>query len=215
MPPPKPFLIAELQNPQNLYENMNQPSDKTTLRRYFAALRDSLPPEERTAAENLIRDRLFSLPAWKHSPLICGYMSMRSELDMMPIWERAVAEGKSYALPVTVTNARAGQMIFRRLPGFCPHTLISARFGISEPSEACPALSLQDFSGALILVPGLAFDREGFRLGYGGGYYDRFLAALREARIPVTTVGLVFAQCLEETLPRGAYDLPVDRVISH
>ena len=215
MPLPKPFLKAELQNPQNLYENMNQPSDKTTLRRHFAALRDSLPPEERTAAENLIRDRLFSLPAWKHSPLICGYMSTRSELDMMPIWERAVAEGKSYALPVTVTNARAGQMIFRRLPGFCPHTLISARFGISEPSEACPALSLQDFSGALILVPGLAFDEDGFRVGYGGGYYDRFLAALRQSSIPVTTVGLLFSVCRAERLPRESHDIPVDYLLDN
>ena len=166
-------------------------------------------------AEAAIREKLLSLPAWREASLICGYVSMRGEIDTAPIWAEAVRGGKGYALPVTVTGPREGRMIFRRMAGYSPESLVPARFGILEPHETCPALSTEDFAGAVILVPGLAFDREGFRLGYGGGYYDRFLAALREARIPVTTVGLVFAQCLGETLPRGVYDLPVDRVISH
>ena len=192
---------------------MNQQSDKTILRRHFAALRDSLPPVERASAEAAIRDKLFSLPVWKNAPLICGYMSVRSEIDMMPIWKRAAAEGKIYALPVTVTDAREGKMIFRRLSGFCPYTLISARFGVPEPSDECPALTLRDFEEALILVPGLAFDDGGFRIGYGGGYYDRFLAELKQANISVTAVGLVFAACRSSLLPRELHDIPVDYVI--
>lgn len=188
-------------------------TDKSALRTHFAALRDDLPPDERQAAEAAIRDRLFSLPVWKDAPLICGYMSMRSEIDMMPVWKQAVTLGKAYALPVTVTGAREGRMIFRRLSGYTPHELAPARFGLSEPTPACPPLHLRGYEGALILVPGLAFDDGGFRIGYGGGYYDRFLTELKAAGVRVTTVGLVPAVCRTPALPREAHDCAVDIVI--
>ena len=188
-------------------------TDKVSLRQHFAALRDTLPQAERAVAEAVIRDKLFSLAAWQRASLICGYTSMRSEIPLLPVWEQAVTAGKDYALPVTVTNAREGLMVFRRLSGFCPHTLSAARFGILEPSEECPTLEPVDFAGALILVPGLVFDDNGFRIGYGGGYYDRFLADLRKAQIPVTTVGLAFAACRTPILPHEPHDIPVDYII--
>jgi 5-formyltetrahydrofolate cyclo-ligase len=187
--------------------------DKTDLRRRYGALRNGLTGEERAAAEAAIRNTLFSLPAWRDAPLVCGYVSIRGELNTLPLWERAAAEGKSYALPVTVTGAAEGRMIFRRIEGFAPHRLIPARFGVPEPPEDCPALTLSDFAGAVILIPGLAFDDGGYRIGYGGGYYDRFLASLAAARIPVTTVGLVFSVCRPPLLPRRSHDIPVDYVI--
>ena len=189
------------------------PSEKNHLRRRFAALRHSIPAAERAPAEAAIRDRLFALEAWREAPLICGYMATKGEPDLLPVWERAAAEGKGYALPVTVTDAKEGRMVFRCTEGYAPHGLIPARFGIPEPPDTCPTLSLADFAGALILVPGLAFDHDGYRIGYGGGYYDRFLADLRDARIPVTTVGLVFSLCRTPTLPRGEFDLPVDFIL--
>ena len=187
--------------------------DKKALRAHYTALRDSLSREERCRAEERILRRLFSLPAWQEAPLVCGYVSTRGELDTDPMWVRAAAEGKRYALPVTVTGSREGRMVFRAVDGYRPDRLVTARFGISEPDETCPTLSLPDYRGSLILVPGLAFDGAGYRLGYGGGYYDRFLAALRDARIPVTTVGLVYATCRAPYLPREAYDIPADLVI--
>ena len=164
------------------------PSEKSDLRRRFAALRHSIPAAERAPAEAAIRDRLFALEAWREAPLICGYMSTKGELDLLPVWERAAAEGKGYALPVTVTDAKEGRMVFRRTEGYAPHGLIPARFGIPEPDESCPTLGDVDVARALILVPGLAFDAEGYRLGWGGGYYDRFLASLEAQSIPHTTV---------------------------
>ena len=190
-----------------------QCSDKVSLRRHYASLRESLPEEARAVAEDIIRKQLFALPAWRTAALVCGYVSMRGEIDMAPVWDHAIAEGKAYALPVTISGAREGQMIFRRTAGFSPETLVPARFGVREPSETCPVLAPAEFAGAVILVPGLTFDDSGFRIGYGGGYYDRFLASLRDSRIPVTTVGLTFADCRTSLLPREAYDIPVDYVI--
>lgn len=188
-------------------------TDKTLLRRRLLEQRNAIPPAEKASAEAIILDRLFSLDAWKQAPLICGYVSEGSEFSTEALWARASVEGKEYALPVTVTGAREGRMIFRRLPGFTPEALIPGRFGIPEPSEDCPALSLRDYSHALVIVPGLSFDPKGYRIGYGGGYYDRFLSALAEAHVPYTSVGPVFGACLSNELPHEAHDIPVDYVL--
>lgn len=189
--------------------------EKASLRRHFSTLRDGLPAETRRAAEASVQAALFELPAWREADLVCGYTAIGSEMDLSPVWRRAVAEGKGYALPVTVTGAREGRMVFRRTSGYTPSALIPARYGLSEPSPTCPALTLGDFAKVrtLVIVPGLAFDDHGYRIGYGGGYYDRFLAALADARVPVTTVGLVFSVCRTPTLPHEAHDRPVDHII--
>lgn len=188
-------------------------ADKASLRRYFSDLRRGLTPDERHAAETAIYKSLFSLPVWREAPVVCGYISVRGELNTRPILERAAAEGKRIALPVTVTSAREGRMVFRALPNGDFDRLTPARFGIPEPDDSCPALTHADLTRALILVPALAFDEAGYRLGWGGGYYDRFLDNLREADIPVATVGLVFSACRAELLSRESHDIPVHTVI--
>ena len=164
-------------------------TDKASLRRYFLDLRRGLTPAHREAAESAIYESLFSLPAWREAPVICGYISVRGELNTDPILRRAAAEGKTVALPVTVTGADEGRMVFRALPNGDFDRLTPARFGIPEPDESCPALTHADLTRALILVPALAYDGKGYRLGWGGGYYDRFLSSLREVEIPHTAPG--------------------------
>ena len=183
------------------------------MRRRYGERRSELSSAERNAAEAAIYESLFSLPAWREATVICGYISVRGELDTAPILRRAASEGKTVALPVTITDASEGRMIFRALPDGNFDRLTPARFGIPEPDEGCPAVSPADLSGALILVPALAFDREGYRLGYGGGYYDRFLLGLLEENVPVTTVGLAFSACVTESLPRNSYDIPVQIIL--
>ena len=186
---------------------------KTALRRHYAAVRAGLPPRERAAAEQAIFHTLFESPLWQNAAVICAYLSIRGEMDTRPILERARVEGKLVALPVTVTGAEQGRMVFRPLLGLEPHELPTGRFGIPEPPETHGVLSLRDFAGALMVVPGLAFDDQGFRIGYGGGYYDRLLAELRSAAIPVTAVGLSYAACRPHSLPREAHDIPLDYII--
>ena len=188
-------------------------TDKASLRRYFSDLRRGLPPDERHAAETAMYEKLFSLPAWREAPVICGYVSVRGELNTDPILQRAAAEGKTVALPVTVTGAAEGRMVFRALPNGDFDRLTPARFGIPEPDESCPSLTGKDLTHALILIPALAFDENGYRLGYGGGYYDRFLSFLREAEIPHTAVGLTYAACRAAALPREAHDIPVHIIL--
>ncbi len=190
--------------------------DKPSLRRILAARRHALTPDERADMEDALLTRLLRLPAWAHAPVICGYMSTRGEPETRPIWQAATAAGKTFALPRTLTDAADGRMQFRATPGFCPERLLSGRFGISEPPDESdfPVLSPEALRGALILVPGLGFDDEGFRVGFGGGYYDRFLDTLLDAAIPVHTVGLCPSVCRVKRLPREAHDRPVEVVLS-
>ena len=104
-------------------------------------------------------------------------------------------------------------MVFRALPEGDFSRLTPARFGIPEPDEGCPALTESDLAGALVLVPALAFDAEGYRLGWGGGYYDRFLDGLRRAAVPHAAVGLTYSVCTANALPRETHDIPVDLII--
>lgn len=194
-------------------EGRLSPENKPALRRCFSEARGGLDPEARALAERAMLDGLFSLPAWENAPLVCGYMTTGSEIDTLPVWRRAREAGKRYALPVTVTGAREGRMLFRDVSGATPRDLVTGRYGLSEPSEDHPALSPSDLAGALILVPALAFDDDGYRIGYGGGYYDRFLYDLNALGVAVTTVGLAFAVCRAPRLPHEPHDRAVDIVI--
>ena len=186
---------------------------KELLRQHFSALRGSLSPEDRAAAEAAILTTLFESEAWRRATVVCAYLPIRGELDTTPILARARRDGKPCALPVTLTNASEGRMVFRHLSDKTPAELPRGRFGIPEPPDSHPDLSPADMACALSIVPGLAFDNEGFRVGYGGGYYDRMLAGLRAAGIPHTAVGLCYAVCRTPTLPREPHDIPVDLIL--
>lgn len=188
-------------------------TSKPLLRQQLQALREDIPSAGRLAAETAMGERLLSLPQWQEAPLICGYVPIRGEPNTLPLLQKAREQGKTTALPVTITGAEEGRMIFRALPQDRPPPLSPARFGILEPETSCPSLSPEELSHALLLVPALAFDEEGYRLGYGGGYYDRFLKGLRHRGVPITTVGLVFSVCRVPCLPRQAHDIPVDLII--
>lgn len=186
---------------------------KACLRRHYTSVRSRLSPRERAAAEEALFSILFESPLWRDAKVVCTYLPIRGEPNTYPILHRAQADGKAVALPVTVTGTAEGRMVFRYLQGKSPHELPTGRFGIPEPPPTHPELTQQDFSEALILVPGLAFDDGGFRIGYGGGYYDRMLADLRAASIPTAAVGLAYSVCRPHSLPHEAHDIPLDYII--
>lgn len=196
---------------------------KSDLRRHYASRRATIDPADRVRWERAIRERLTTLPAWKDAPVITGYVAMRGEIDLSPLWQAAVAEGKTYALPISLARNDRGELCFRATPGYTPDRLVRGLYDIAEPpqtgipgSDDFPTLSPRDLDGALMIVPGLCFDDHGYRLGYGGGYYDRYLAHLRASGVSVTTVGLTFSVChmtLPHTLPRESHDCAVDLIL--
>lgn len=176
--------------------------NKKELREKYKSIR----AEAKSAlADGRIKEALLSLPLYKTADILFIYCSIGSEADTAGIILEALACGKKVALPKCMN--REGEMNFYIVDRI-GSSLTKGAFSINEPDdEICePAC---DSEKSLCIVPGLAFDKKGNRLGYGKGYYDRFLS-----RFKGSSVGLCFDKCLCEELPCDKYDRRVDTIIT-
>lgn len=197
-----PCLPGEGRGHPGLHPVGGVKKEKAALRRELLARRDALPG--RAEKSRAIQSRVLALPEYQRARRVLLYLSKGSEVDTWPLLDRALAQGKEVYAPRCLE--RPGEMAFYRVSS--REDLQAGAFGLLEPIPGrCPPL--ERGQGDLCLVPGLAFDREGYRLGYGKGYYDCFLAAQ-----PVRTVGLCFEALAFERLPRDGFDRPVCRLVT-
>ena len=157
-------------------------------------------PADNAACDVAITMQVLALPELQAAERIFAYCSVVPEVDTHAILAQARRCGKMVALPVPEAG---GQMYFARYDG----ALVPGRYGIPQPPRSAPVLQPQP--GDLMLVPALAYDRAGRRLGRGGGYYDRCLAQL-----DCCTVGLIRAAFLLDALPTAWNDMPVAAVVT-
>ena len=136
--------------------------------------------------------------------MVAAYLPMETEIDPGPLLRRLAGRGARVVLPVVV--GRDAPLVFREADPACA-------LAVDAAGLPCPPASAATFDPDLILVPLLAFDRAGGRLGQGGGYYDRTLRALR-ARRPITAVGLAFAGQEIDHAPMGPFDEPLDAILT-
>jgi len=155
---------------------------KAVLRREALARRDALPRELRAAAAEAIAAQPFPV-AIKPGAVVSGFMPMKSEINPIPLMRKLADAGATLALPVV---AGKGQPLIMRAWSF-GEPLASGVWGIREPGSDAPEVFPD-----ILIVPLLAFDRRGHRIGYGAGYFDMTIAALR-ARKPVVAAGIAFA----------------------
>ncbi len=149
--------------------------DKKKLRRQMIDRRDSLTKSDRERRSGQIRERLWQWEAFRRADIILSYASFRSEVDTEKINHRILEEGRQLFLPKTFLERH--EMVFYRIRG--REDLVRGYQGIPEPvtGEIFVGNAGEQQTGSVImLMPGVAFDAEGNRLGYGGGYYDRYLA---------------------------------------
>ena len=177
--------------------------EKTALRKEMARRRrqamDSAPDD---LAERLLAS--FGAIPLPPATVASGYLPIRSELDPQPLMAELAAAGWRLALPVVI--AANSPLLFRAYS--FGDSLVRGRFDTEVPAEHKPELQPQ-----LLLVPLLAFDRCGYRLGYGGGFYDRTLSRLR-AENQVLAVGVAFAAQEIERVPRDAMDHRLDWIVT-
>ena len=150
-------------------------------------------------AENLMRHVSIDADA-----VVSGYLPIGSELDVRRAMTACLSKGADICMPTVV--AEATPLVFRRWRDGDP--LIEEKFGTLAPGQEAP-----ERVPSILIVPMLAFDRQGYRLGYGGGFYDRTLAALRAAG-PVLAVGAAFAGQEVKTVPHDALDQPLDLIVT-
>ncbi len=183
------------------------PSPKDLRRRELKTARAALPAEERQSADRGIAAQVAVLPAYGETDLLLPYLSFGTEVDTRQIIEQAWSDGKRVALPRCVPGTR--QMTWHLVTSF--DGLEKSPIGVEEPADD-PATQVDPASASagLVLVPGLEFDELGYRLGYGGGFYDVFLSTFEG-----TAAGLCRDQFLQTTpIAHDAHDLPVDFVIT-
>jgi len=162
---------------------------------------------EKAKKSGIIKDRLFSEKAFNEAKVVMFYVSLKDEVNTMSMIDEAIKIGKRVCVPVIIKEEKrliAGEIKDRT------NDLERQHFGIYQPKPGhVKEVPLEDID--LIVVPGIAFDKNNVRLGRGHGYYDRFLCAVpKKAR----TVGLAFDFQIIENLPKDSHDIPVWKTIT-
>ena len=177
---------------------------KMRLRAQFRAIREEMEPSVRAAADAAIAETVRGLWQYRVSRQILVYVSTPIEVDTHRIIEQALADGKRVAVPRCVPDTR--DMEFYYIESM--NDLSPGSFGVLEP-QPDPARLAQDFSRSMCLIPAFSYDFSGFRLGYGKGYYDRFLA-----KFDGHMIGLCYSSCVRRYLPHGRFDRAVQLLVT-
>lgn len=173
---------------------------KNAIRSEMLAKRDVLPPQQKALFDQQICHRLWQLIDHMNVQVLHSYLPMRSEVDIFPFIRRALLDGIKVIVPKTLSQGRLVHLELNSLDQLKP-----GRFGTQFPF---PEFEYEgDYD--LIIVPGLAFNPKGQRLGYGGGYYDRFLKTQPSA----LKVGVFYAFQYCEKIPVQEHDIALDQVI--
>lgn len=178
-------------------------SEKKALRRRVREQLSALSRSELVRSDDALFEKFLSLPQVEKAQTIFAFWGIPSkEPDTARLIGELIRRGKAVGLPRMLPDHR---MEVRRYDPDRP--LVTVSFGISEPGEDCPLIAREDIG--LVLVPAVCYDRRGYRLGFGGGYYDRWLAGFSGV-----TVGLCREAVLQETVPTEAHDARVDLLLT-
>ena len=175
--------------------------DKKALRAQMRELKRALTAQQIERASAGLAQQLLAHPAYRAARAIYGYLSYNQEVRTLPILEQAQRDGKRVAVPKVFGDT----MKFLWLDDLT--AIAPGAYNIPEPIANSPEA---DDETALILMPGIAFDPAGHRCGYGGGFYDKYLAAHRQH----PTLALCYGFQLLSHLDTDAHDMPVDYVLS-
>jgi len=188
--------------------------EKRNLRTEYISARKNVPAEELRAADALIAEHVLGSDQYKAAKSVFVFISVEDEVDTTPVIHRAFSDGKTVLAPRT----REGRVL-EAVPVAAEEFLRSARtdwprcYNIPEPPDELPAAEAMDLD--LVIVPALALDKWGYRLGYGGGFYDHFIKTARaQKKCPVFAAVQRAAFLRDEALPREPYDEPVDIIVT-
>ncbi len=179
--------------------------EKQRLREERLAARETLSEQERCALDESITQKLLATPEYAETTTVLTYVSVSSEVSTRMIIERALCDGKTVAVPRCLPGHRLEFVAITSL-----EQLVAAPFNLLEPVKELPALTEDQKNNSICIVPALLVDTKGDRLGYGAGFYDRFLSTY-----PGKKICLAYQQNLSRTmLPHTALDVAVDMVIT-
>lgn len=177
---------------------------KKEIREQYRRIREALPPEKRKSADEMIAKRLFDCAFYQNARFIYCYASLNDEAGTNMIIEEALRNGKRVALP-RVRGKRRMEFCFIKSPA----DLKPGFMGIKEPGPWCPKAPAP-FKDSVVVMPGIAFDRNGTRAGYGGGYYDTYL----EGHAECIKAALAYSVQIAPEIPAAPADIKVDMIVT-
>jgi 5-formyltetrahydrofolate cyclo-ligase len=177
---------------------------KSLLRTQFKSIRSAYSLKEKEKLDKKITNRLINMWKFREAEILFCYVSFGIEVDTRSIIRISLEQGKKIAVPRCVDGKR--ELEFYTIKSM--EELKPGAFGVLEPEQKAEN-RITDLNSGLCIVPALSFDREGFRLGFGKGYYDRFLSEFE-----AFTVGLCYSDCVVDRLPHGKYDKNVDILVT-
>lgn len=179
--------------------------EKQRYREERLAARETLSEQERCALDGCITQKLLATPEYAEAATVLTYVSVSSEVSTRMFIEGALRDGKTVAVPRCLPGHRLEFVAISSLDQLAP-----APFNLLEPPKDLSALTEDQMNNSICIVPALFVDTKGYRLGYGAGFYDRFLSTYLGKKIC-----LAYQQNLSrEMLPHSAFDVAVDMVIT-
>ncbi len=178
---------------------------KKALRKQMKDIRKNMNPSYKKECDEKIFRGLISSSLYKNTDTILCYVSTDIEVDTRQFIEYALNNGKKVAVPKSYQD---GIMLFYEIDTL--ENLERSPFGIDEPCENIhKRIDELEINNALCIVPALSFDKFGMRLGYGGGYYDRFLSAYSPK-----TIGICYSVCISDKIDSHEYDVKIKNIIT-
>lgn len=178
-------------------------ASKSEARARFSALRSSIDVDIRKQKSDFICKSILALPEFSSCDALFLYAPIKSEADIFPLFYEALKKGIKVAFPISVKSSST--LDFRFVSS--DEELVLGAYGIREPREDLPRATFT--KNSICIVPALSFDKSGNRLGYGKGFYDRFLNEFCG-----TAIGVAFCELICEALPTESTDIPVDIIIT-
>jgi 5-formyltetrahydrofolate cyclo-ligase len=176
---------------------------KKELRAIFKKRREAIENKEEKNA--LIVKRILAMPQVQRADALFIFYPLKNEINLLPVAEYAFENGKKVGFPLC--EDKDGTMSFRLVSSLSE--LVDGSFGTKEPKDTAP---IAEPKNTVIFLPALAIDASGYRLGYGKGYYDRYLEKYSE--LSPFTVGVIYDELIVKELPKDSFDVPCLAVVS-
>ena len=172
---------------------------KSELRKQVLQEMKAIPRQQKQDIDQALTERILQHPFYQEAKIIATYLSFPHEFQTQGLIEQALKDGKKVLIPKTYPKGRMDFVVYN------PQQLVKTSFGLLEPQGDLEVVDVSQID--LIHVPGLAFTREGYRIGYGGGYYDRYLE-----HFSGHTLSTVYPCQIRDFIPED-HDIPVQEVL--
>ena len=172
---------------------------KSKLRKQVLQEMKAVPQKQKIVMDQALTERFLNHPFYQEAKTIATYLSFPHEFQTQELIEQALKDGKKVLIPKTYAKGRMDFVVYH------PQQLVKTSFGLLEPQGDLEVVDASQID--LIHVPGLAFTREGYRIGYGGGYYDRYLE-----NFAGQTMSTIYP-CQIQTFNPDSHDIPVQEVL--